>query len=126
MGFVDVQEGVIKTANGSETYDLILGCDGLSSIVGEAIEKSVETKPLKYELPRKGKMLYLDQDSTHEPDYMRVHKLNPVVVTMPVIDGEAEKIGAFVECRGTLDTVDRVKNYLKGAAPKLAKAVSDD
>ena len=55
VGFVDVNEGIVKTQDETSIYDLIVGCDGISSVVREAIQKEKDARlPRKRRYPRRG------------------------------------------------------------------------
>ncbi len=43
-----VNDGTFRTAEGQAKYDLVLGCDGVKSLVRESFEKECTIKPIKF------------------------------------------------------------------------------
>ena len=60
---VDIQEGMIRTEKESRRFDLIVGCDGVGSIVrscGE--EQNKEFKTEKFQFKRSAKTIWMNAD----------------------------------------------------------------
>ena len=128
VGFVDVNEGIVKTQDETSIYDLIVGCDGISSVVREAIQKEKDARlPKKEEYPRRGKMLYSDiPHDNPDPEYVKVYSAHPLVFGMELREMGNKKIAFFVETTKKVTNLKEARNYLDTLNRKVSLLVSDE
>ena len=125
---VNIEAGTLKTEEGEKEYDLILGCDGVGSIVRRSAEAQIsDFKTYNFDTSRRAKSLWIRAGEEREyVDALHIYSMNPPLMATYSRGHNNDYMMAYVQQKVDFAGPEEVREHVRKLAPKIADNLEEE